>query len=174
VGVFATWREARRRREMAARYLAAVDAAGGATAPSWLAGAASPGADADREWRWAVRAVGLIVAERDALDDRTVADVSHVVDAGLGGDRAAWRERQRRYAEALARRGGREAPLTRVARALLDAVGAGNAAPERIAEAARQLTAVRIAANEALRAAFGAVSLPEDEAPSAAVARGAR
>ena len=123
---------------------------------------------------FARRAIGLIVAERDALDDRTAADVAHqlapVVAAEARRDAEAgrlWTERWRSYTTALAVRGNPESPAARLARVLLS--GAGLMEPT--ADDLQQITAfvheTRGNLNEHLRAAFGAASLPEDVRPSA-------
>jgi hypothetical protein len=174
MGLIGEWRAARERRRLAEAYLRRVLTPIGASEIDWLAGLTGDRVVAERELTFAKRAIGLIVAERDALDDRTAADVVHALaprindeargSANLGRQ---WLERRRAYTQALVTRGQPQAPATRLARVLL--VGAGVAEPtaEALAEATAVVQAERARANEALRAVFGEASLPEDVRPSA-------
>lgn len=132
------------------------------------------------EWRYARRALGLLVAERDALNDRTAQAVREALDASLRRDpriaadrlevaRRQFAVRVGAYRTAMAKRDGREPLEARLARELLTfaaAVTADHAGA--IARAGAVLGGYCAAAGEALRAAFGAASLPEDVAPSRA------
>ena len=174
MGMLATWRAARDRRRRSAAYLDALLHAPDPADVAWLATLAGGSALAGRELVFARRAVGLIVAERDALDDRTASDVAHqlavVVDreARETPDMGrAWAERWRAYTAALAVRGDAEAPATRLARVLLAGAGVPEPSADVLARATQFVIATRTRANEALRAVFGVASLPEDVRPSA-------
>lgn len=175
MSVFAEWKAARERRQRATNYLATLLPDAPAGEIEWFTTVS--GFDRDvvkRELRLARRAIGLIVAERDALDDRTASDVAHVLadeirsegrhDALLG---RTWAERWRAFSGALTARGVADAPATRLGRVLLAALGIDAPTSEQLAHVAQWVVASRTEANEALRAAFGVASLPEDVKPSA-------
>jgi hypothetical protein len=118
------------------------------------------------ELRYALRAIGYLVSERDALDDRTSAEVAaalgeaHAADANIAANRRAvarrqFNERVRDYRAALADRTATPAPAERIGRVLLGyaRVSAPSNADARFAaEAVAQLIE---ACNAALRAAYG-------------------
>jgi hypothetical protein len=172
----AQWRHARDRRKRAAVYLTSIGQELPSADIAWLS-ALAPGASrecAGRELAFARRAVALIVAERDALDDRTASDVAHElgaarsIEARRDGDVArAWSNRWLAYTNALAARGSSEAPAARIARVMLEGAGVSQATPEVLLEATQVINMFRSSANEALRQAFGAASMPEDVRPSA-------
>lgn len=174
MGFLANRREAKRRQEAAERYLAVLLRSGDPDDVRWLSDVAGAPADTvQRELAFAQRAIALIVAERDALDDRTAADVAHAIDALVAreartraGEVDAWMEHWREYADALAARGLHEPPLRRIARVLLRRVGVGDPGSAQLVRVVGIVTRDRMAANEALREAFGTASLPEDRAPS--------
>ncbi|MBC8089763.1 MAG: hypothetical protein H7Z40_21070 [Phycisphaerae bacterium] len=170
------WRLARERRRRAAVYLSAITQHVAPADIAWLASLTPDRNErlATRELEFARRAIGLIVAERDALDDRTASDVAHqlatVISSESRRDSVAgrvWSERWRAYTGALAARGSTESPAARLARVML--AGAGVAAPshEQLVGGTQYILAVRSAANDALRTAYGSASLPEDVRPSA-------
>ena len=175
MGFLANRREQRRRQEAAERYLAALLRVPEAEDVQWLAQVAGASrANVERELGFAQRAIGLIVAERDALDDATAADVAHAIDALVGREASArreqvadWADHWREYAEALAARGRAEPPLRRIARVLLRRVGVADPDSPQLVRAVGIVTRDRLVANEALREAFGTASLPEDRPPSA-------
>ncbi len=140
----------------------------------WLASLAPNAQVAERELVFAQRAIGLIVAERDALDDRTASDVAHQLAAVLARETRtqpdlgrAWAERWRTYTATLAVRGDSESPAARLARVLLAGSAVTNPTTEQLVRATQFVLGVRTRANEALRAVFGVASLPEDVRPSA-------
>jgi hypothetical protein len=149
----------------------------------WLASAAT-GGDTDRarwELRYARRALGLLVAERDALDDRTGSMVSRELRAAMSVDRniaadmvrvaeRQFSDRLGRYREVLAARNADEPTGARLGQTLLRAARP-DALPEATAiERAGELLVTYLGgANESLRNAFGAASLPPDQPPSAFV-----
>jgi hypothetical protein len=174
MGMWARWRAGRDRRRLASRYL---DALPRAVAPSdavWLCDMGVGEEIARRELAFALRAVALIVAERDALDDRTASDVAHRLapeiqrefhaNAGTG---RAWDQRWRAYTGALAVRGDAHPPAVRLARVLLGGAGLVSPGPEQVARASVFVTDARTRANESLRQVFGVASLPDDIRPSA-------
>ena len=168
------WRASRERRQRAERYLSALLAPPDASDVDWLAGLTGNRDGAAQELAFARRAVGLIVAERDALDDRTASDVAHaltaVIDAEARRSPAAapeWAARWRAYTAALAVRGQVEAPATRLGRVLLEGAGVGQPGTESVERAAQFIASHRARANEVLRSVFGVASLPDDIRPSA-------
>jgi hypothetical protein len=178
------WQAERELRRRAAVYVTALQREPPMADVAWLASAATAGDRDHARWelRYARWAIGLLVAERDALDDRTASSVAHQLTAALARDPniaaeklpVAQRQlnaRLRRYGDALAARRSGEATGTRLGRALLDFATATRGAPpapdEHVARAGELLSACVTDANEALRDAFGAASLPEDEPPSA-------
>jgi hypothetical protein len=168
------WRASRERRQRAERYLSALLAPTDAPDVDWLASLTGDRDRAVLELALARRAVGLIVAERDALDDQTASDVAHallaVVDAEARRSREAgpaWHARWRAYTAALAVRGQLEAPATRLGRVLLEGAGVAEPTADALDRAAQFISSHRARANEALRSAFGVASLPDDVRPSA-------
>lgn len=174
MGLFADWRESRDRRRRASHYVAAVLRDRETSQADWLVAMGVPPETAARELTLAVRAIGLIVAQRDALDDRTAADVSHElapliereVQQSLGQG-AAWGERWREYTAALAVRGIAEVPAARLAKVLLHGAGLMEPTPAQLARATEFVADIRGRANEALRELFGAADLPDGIPPSA-------
>ena len=168
------WRASRERRQRAERYLSALLAPPDASDVDWLAGLTGNRDRAVQELVFARRAVGLIVAERDALDDRTASDVAHaltsVIDAEARRSPSAgpeWASRWRAYTAALALRGQADAPATRLGRVLLEGAGIVDPRPEALERAAQFIASHRARANEVLRSVFGVASLPDDVRPSA-------
>src|SRR5919202_427089 len=177
------WGELRAARTLRARAAAFVQAA--SREPSdddvrWLA-THGAGGDADHarwELRYARRALALLTAERDALDDRTASAVARALASALARDphvapgklRVVERQlnaRLRAYGEALANREGAGRGWN-LGRTLLQFAGRKEGAPaEVVARAGDLLSRYLGEANEALREHFGAASLPEDIAPSA-------
>src|SRR5919199_2437945 len=86
--LFARWRAERDLRRRSAAYVATLLQEPSEADAAWLAQVATRG-DLDHarwELRYARRAVGLLVAERDALDDRTGSAVAHALTAALHAD----------------------------------------------------------------------------------------
>ena len=167
------WRTSRKRRRRAIVYLNTVLADPERGDVEWLSLAVGDEV-ARRELTFARRALALVVAERDALDDRTASDVARELvttverearcDPEVG---RAWSERAREYTAAFVARGMVETPAARFARVLLNGAAVSNADTVAFASAIQFVQASRTKANEALRAAFGAASLPDDIRPSA-------
>ncbi len=145
----------------------------------WVAARGTDG-DADHarwELRYARRALGLLIAARDALDDRTASAVAHALALALADDpaiapgklRVAERqlnERLRVYGEALRNREGAGSGW-HLGRALLRFAGRRDTvASDDVRYAADLLSRYAEEANHALREQFGTATLPEDVVPS--------
>lgn len=181
---FSRWRSERDAQRKAARYVATLFIDPDAKDIEWLAQNATRG-DTDHalwELRYARRALGLIAAQRDALDDRTASMVAHEIseafarDRGIAAVMAETAERQfnarlSAYRDGLASRAG--APTwTRMGQTLFAfAGGSFKLRDDNIVRAGEMLFGYLTEANEALRATFGAVALPENVAPSELVGR---
>ena len=181
VGFWRKWQEDRALRRRAISYISALQQEPADDDVRWLAATGTRG-DVDHarwELRYARRALGLLAAQRDALDDRTGSLVAHELAASLGRDaniaagklgvaEKQFNDRLRAYAEALAHRGG-EPTGARLGRTLLAFAGVTSDAPAaQVARAGEMLAAYLSDANEALRREFGVASLPENVPPSAA------
>jgi hypothetical protein len=174
MGLWSDWRAARVRRQRVAVYLGNLLRDPSPAHVEWLTQAVGEQATAFRELQFARRALGLIVAERDALDDRTAADVAHQLAPIIAGESRQdaargreWSERWRSYTAALAVRGSPEPPAARLARVLLAGAGMMEPSRQHHVRATQFVLETRAALNEQLRAVFGAASLPEDVKPSA-------
>jgi hypothetical protein len=146
---------------------------------SWLAAQATGGDTDHARWelRYARRALGLLTAQRDALDDRTASVVARALAAALARDpaiaagklRVAERQfnmRLRGYADALSNRAG-EGSGWHLGRALIEFAGRRDAvSAEIVAHGAEILARYLGDGNLALREHFGAAVLPEDAVPS--------
>lgn len=150
----------------------------------WLAHHGANG-DVDHarwELRYARRALGLIAAGRDALDDGTASVVGAALAASLRDDPAIPApslervERQlaarvRSYSEALNTRRAGVNVISQLGTALLAFSGPGiEAHAEAIEGAAEIMRGYLQEANDGLVERFGAAALPEDRAPSAVAA----
>ena len=123
------------------------------------------------ELRYARRALGLIAAQRDALDDRTASLVGTELARSLANDpaiapgkiRMAERQLNARlsaYGDALGNREG-EGSGWHLGRALLEFAGHRDAVRPNVVAAAGDLLARYLGeANAALRKSFGAATLP--------------
>jgi hypothetical protein len=173
------WRHSRALRARASTY---VDALGHDPAEEdvrWLADAATHGDEDHARWelRYARQALGLLTAQRDALDDQTGSAVAHALAESLGRDRRVapgklgiaerqLNERITAYADALGNREGAGSGW-HLGRTLLRFSGCRETvAPEIVAQAAEITSRYLGEANEALRDAFGAAMLPDNERPS--------
>lgn len=174
MGLIANWKAARERRRLADAFLQRLLVPIEPRVVEWLASACGDVSVAQRELTFARRAIGLTAAGRDALDDRTASDVARAMAPLLetearqsARDASEWADRWQAYRSALAARGVPDSPTVRFARIMLSGVGIGQPAPSTLTQAADVLQSMRGLANEALRASFGAASLPEDIRPSA-------
>lgn len=147
----------------------------------WLAAHGTRGDTDHARWelRYVRRAVGLLAAQRDALDDQTASLVASELTGALHRDprvaanKRAVAEQQfnarlRAYSDALVNRESGESVAARLGRLLLDFAGPRDVPPADVVERAGEVIArYRVDANQALRAHFGVAELPEDVAPSA-------
>ncbi len=139
--------------------------------------------DADHarwELRYLRRAIGLLIAGRDALDDRTASTVGQALAKAVEHDPSAapamrsvsashFNARLRTYRDMMGQRGAARTPVDRIGAALVAFAGAGpNGEPG--VWAGGWVAAELDRCNEALRQEFGTVDLPDDVAPSAMLA----
>lgn len=179
MGLWSDWRVGRERHRRALRYLAQLTQPVDQQLLKRFVGVGISSDMAGRELAFAWRAIGLIVADRDALDDRTASDIAHILapviavesrrDEGLGRE---WNARWRAYTAALAARGTPDSPPVRLAKVLLDGAGTTEPSGEQLQVSTEIIQQMRVTLNEALRSAFGAASLPENVKPSAMQAVG--
>jgi len=147
----------------------------------WLADAAANGDHDHARWelRYARAAIGLLVAQHDALDDRTSADVATAIaeafetDSRIAEDRRdlaarQFNERLLGYREALRLRGGPITPQDAMGRCLLAFASDGaRTAGAPLAYAVEVMERYADEAAAALRSNYGEAQLPEDVTPSA-------
>jgi hypothetical protein len=179
VTIWREWVAARDRRARAAAYVTALWTEPAPEDVVWLATHAT-GGDADHarwELRYARRALGLVAAQRDALDDRTASLVARALADALARDPAIapgkrriaeqqLNSRLRTYGDALANREG-AGTAWHLGRALLSFAGRRDAPPAELVTAAASILIRYLGdANAALRERFGAAALPEDVRPS--------
>lgn len=180
MSIWREWVAARDRRARAGAYVTTLWAEPSPEDVAWLATHAT-GGDADHarwELRYARRALGLVAAQRDALDDRTASLVARALADALARDPAIapgkrniaeqqLNARLRAYGDALANREG-AGTAWHLGRALLGFAGRRDAPPAELVTAASAILIRYLGdANAALRERFGTAALPEDIAPSA-------
>ena len=168
------WQQERDRARRAARFVDSLRREPEPEAVAWLARHGTHG-DADHatwELRYARRALGLIAAERDALDDGTASLVSAALAASLRVDPTIAAgslervERQlaarvRSYAESLATRRGGVPPTAQLGTALLAFAGTGtDPYGDAVDQAARIMGRYLDEANAGLVECFGAATVP--------------
>ena len=146
----------------------------------WLASAATHGDTDHARWelRYARRALGLLSAERDALDDRTGSAVARALavattrDPQVAAEMQDISERQfnarlSAYRDALAARAG-AATGARMGQTLFAfAGGSFRQVDDHIVRGGELLAKYLTESNNALRDTFGKASLPENIPPSA-------
>jgi hypothetical protein len=182
IGFLRRWQAERVARERASVYVAILLAEPREADVSWLAeGPAAGDVDHARwEWRYARRALGLLAAERDALDDLTASAVSAALARALRRNEQIAPEnreiaarqfnmRLSAYRDVLAARGASESTSQRLGRVLLQFAGNDNPPTATLSEAGRRIAAYHIEVSDSLRSTFGAASLPENVAPSVAM-----
>jgi hypothetical protein len=167
------WTLDRDQRRRAASYVAALCEEPAEEDVAWLS---EHGTDCDSdharwELRYARRALGLIAAQRDALDDRTASLVATELARSLANDpaiapgkiRMAERQLNARlsaYGDALGNREG-EGSGWHLGRTLLEFAGHRDAVRPNVVATAGDLLARYLGeANAALRKSFGAATLP--------------
>ena len=175
---FGKSKAAEQRRRAALAYVADASSEPDESDVTWLAAAAGDG-DVDRarwELRYARRAFALLVAERDALDDRTGQLVAREMRQALQMDRSvaagmvglAERQMNQRLAyfrTSFSERPGSESTDARLARVFLDRIGVRDVSGN-VSRAATIIRRYIEASQDALRAAFGVAEVPEDQPPS--------
>lgn len=177
--LFQRWRAERNLRRKAEHYIAQLGSEPSPPDVSWLATTATRGDEDHARWelRYARRAVALLVAQRDALDDRTSSVVASVLaeefeaDDRIDSDRRDLAERQfnarlSAYRDAL----GARVPdgAVRLGQTLLAFSGGSFREVDANVRRGGEIVAGYVReANDALRAVFGAAALPENMPPSA-------
>jgi hypothetical protein len=150
----------------------------------WLAACATRGDIDHARWelRYARRALGLLAAQRDALDDRTPSAVARELTASLAREplvdaaklevaERQFNQRLRAYADVLAERREGEPTAERLGRTLLSYAGGGTTPSKADVTRAGALVASYLAeGSAALQQVFGAAELPEHVPPSVAAA----
>ena len=146
---------------------------------AWLARVATRGDEDHARWelRYLRRAIGILVAQRDALDDRTPSEVLRALlhrmqkDPNVDDALRDLAERQfdarlSAYRDAFTAR-GQGAPSLRVAQNMLAFAGGPIRGDDPVVVRGAELVSDLVdMANEALRATFGEVELPDDVSPS--------
>jgi hypothetical protein len=174
------WRDERARRRKAELVVASLQTEPAADDVAWLADAAANGDEDHARWelRYARTAIGLLVTQRDALDDRTVAEVTAALgdvmdhDPRIAEERRALAERQfnerlSAYREALNLRGGPISAADALGRCLLAFASDGaRTAGAPLAYAIELLERYADESSAALKHAYGEAKLPEDVPPS--------
>jgi len=158
-----------------------------ATDVDWLSKTATRGDVDHAQWelRYARRALGLIAAQRDALDDRTASVVAKEIAESFARDRniaagmletaeRQFNARLSAYRDGLQARAGAPTAIRMGQTLFAFAGGSFKQASEHIVRAGELLATYLAEANEALRASFGTAALPENVPPSALAGRGAR
>jgi hypothetical protein len=184
MAILGEWQADRDRRRRAAAFVRTLHREPEPADVAWLAKHVTLGDTDHAAWelRYARRALGFLVAQRDALDDRTASLVARELSDALSTDphvavgMLALAERQlnarlAEYRRALAER-TTEPAAVRLARVLLAFAGDADPRPEHVARCGVLLGRYLDDANADLRQAFGVASLPEDLPPSEAVSRG--
>src|SRR5258708_15802773 len=179
--IFGRWRDERDLGKRVASYVASLMREPEDADVEWLTRAATKG-DADHarwELRYARRAVGLIVAERDALDDKTGSAVARELsdavarDPNVNASTVEIAERQfnariSAYRDGLDSRASGVPVATRLGQTLFAfSGGAFRDAGDDVTRGGELLAHYAADANEVLRQAFGTATLPEDIPPSA-------
>lgn len=136
--------------------------------------------DADHarwELRYLRRSLGLLIAARDSLDDRTASLVGQALGRAVERDPSAapamratsasqFNARLRLYRDVMGQRGGSRTPLVPLGDALVAFAG-GSPRRDTDGWAAAWIATELDRCNEGLRQEFGTADLPPDVAPSA-------
>jgi len=183
--MFARWRAERDFQRKAERFVECLLVEPTDDDVRWLAAVATHGDTDHARWelRYARRSLGLITAERDALDDRTGSLVARALadatsrDPQVAPEMHEIAERQfnarlSAYRDALAARAG-AATGARLGQTLFAfAGGSFRQVDEHIKRGGELLSDFLAEANAKLRETFGKASLPENLPPSALKAQG--
>jgi hypothetical protein len=179
MALFQKWRAARQLQRKAGQFVAELVIEPSPDDVAWLAKVATRGDEDHARWelRYARRAIGLLVAQRDALDDRTGSVVARALseafenDERIGRDRRHLAERQfnarlSAYRDAMGARVPDSA--VRLGQTLLAFSGGSfRDVDENVRRGGDLLGEYGKEANEALRSVFGTAVLPEHIPPSA-------
>jgi hypothetical protein len=179
MALFKEWRAARQLQRKADKYVSALAVEPGADDTAWLARAATRGDEDHARWelRYARRAIGLLVAQRDALDDRTSSLVARALSDSFEKDERIDRDRrelaERQFNARLS--AYRDALLARVPDAavrlgqtlLAFSGGSFREVDDNVRRAGDVISGYEKEANEMLREVFGTAALPEHVPPSA-------
>jgi hypothetical protein len=179
--IFGRWRDDRNLQKKAAAYVASLMREPDDADIEWLARTATKGDGDHARWelRYARRSVGLIVAQRDALDDKTGSAVARELSDAVTRDRnidastleiaeRQFNARISAYRDGLDSRASGVPVATRLGQTLFAFSGAAfRDAGDDVARGGELLTTYAAEANQALRQAFGTATLPEDIPPSA-------
>lgn len=175
-----TQRRAQRRKAL--KYVRALHVEPSEADVAWLA-SIDPGGDEDHaiwELRYARLAMGVLAAERDALDDSVPAAVAHAVTESLSSDRRIaaamlplaerqFGSRLATYRDAVARRHAGDPMDQRLGRTLLEFTSHVEVPDQRTVDRAGQIAQGYMrSASTVLMEVFGRASLPEDVRPSEA------
>ena len=180
MALFKEWRAARQLQRKADHFVQDITREPASADVTWLAGFATRGDEDHARWelRYARRAIGLLVAQRDALDDRTGSLVARALgeafekDERIDRDRRDLAERQfnqrlSAYRDALGARVSDGS--VRLGQTLLAFSGGSfREADANVRRAGELLESYIKEANESLRTVFGTAVLPEHVPPSAA------
>jgi hypothetical protein len=183
MALFREWRAARQLQRKADQFVAALVGEPDPADVAWLAQAATRGDDDHARWelRYARRAIGLLIAQRDALDDRTSSLVARALseaferDERIDRDRRELAERQfnarlSAYRDALGARVPDSA--VRLGQTLLAFSGGSFREIDANVRRAGDIVSGYVKeANEVLRSVFGSAALPEHVPPSAMVGK---
>jgi hypothetical protein len=182
--LFARWRAERDLARKAAKFVAAIFREPDDADVEWLAALATHGDTDHARWelRYARRALGLIAAQRDALNDRTASIVAKEIseafdrDQNVAAGKVETAERQfnarlSAYRDGLAAKAGAPTPIRMGQTLFAFAGGSFRRQDENIVRAGELLATYLAEANEALRESFGAAVLPENVPPSALLNR---
>jgi hypothetical protein len=180
VGPFAEWRAERAQRKRAAAVARVAMAEPDEDDVRWLAerGASGDTDHARWEWRYARRAFAIVVAQRDALDDRTSSLVAAAIARAMARDPLVasakrpvaarqFNDRLSAYTDVLRDRVAGLPSAERLTRTLFAFAGQSALTPPDLARGSAAITAMLAEAHDTLTAQFGAAVLPPDVAPSA-------
>lgn len=180
MAIFARWRAERDFQRKAERYVERLLTEPDDEDVRWLAHTATRGDTDHARWelRYARRSLGLLTAERDALDDRTGSVVARALAIATARDPQVAAEMQEiaerqfnarlsAYRDALSARAG-AATGARLGQTLFAfAGGSFRQVDEPIIRGGELLGRYLVEANTALRETFGKATLPENVPPSA-------
>ncbi|MEO7082783.1 MAG: hypothetical protein ABI442_00045 [Gemmatimonadaceae bacterium] len=182
MSLFDRWRAERDAGRKAAKYAEALFRDPERADVQWLSESATRGDVDHAQWelRYARRALGLIAAQRDALDDLTASIVAREIadqfarDRNVAAGMVETAERQfnarlSAYRDGLAAKAGAPTAIRMGQTLFAFAGGSFKVQDANIVRAGELLATYLTEANEALRASFGTAALPENIPPSALV-----